>query len=73
MAKPTYDAPGAVRRMPGESYASFSARQRESQLAAVKPKPVRRRSISRRAQERIANADRVDGFDRDDLGESPDY
>jgi len=42
-------------------------------------KEDKRRSARRRREERIRldaerrNADRIDGYDRDDLGESPDY
>lgn len=73
MEKPTYSAPGAIQRMPGESFASFSARQRESQLAAKQSAPKRRRAVSARKTAEQRAADRVDGFDRDDLGESADY
>jgi hypothetical protein len=60
---PDYTAPGAVRRLPGEKFADFAARQRASQLAA-KPKPKRRRIAAPHVE---SYEDRLD-----DLGESPD-
>lgn len=70
---PKYEAPGAIRREPGETFASFSGRQRASQLAAQsnKPKKQKPRPSARKVAEQRA-ADRVDGFDRDDIGESTD-
>lgn len=67
-------APGAIDRLPGEKWSEFSARQRAAQLAempAPKFKRCRQRRDYRRAQQRIA--DRIDGFDRDDIGLSPDW
>lgn len=74
---PQYDSPGAIRREPGETFASFSGRQRASQLAAedraiLKPKKRKARPSARQLADKRA-ADRIDGFDRDDIGESPDY
>jgi hypothetical protein len=81
---PDYEAPGAVRRLPGEKFADFAARQRASQLAARKPK---RRRIGKSPllaegfKPSSSNPNRdiykeyVESYeDRlDDLGESPDY
>ncbi len=74
MPPKTYDIPGAIRREPDESFQSFSARQKASQDAAKPAKPAKkprvRLSSVKKADE--ANANRVDGLDRDDLGLSHD-
>ena len=71
---------GAIKRLPGETFASFSARQRAAQSEEAVVHQARRRRVQRvikaaspykEAWER--NADHIDGYDRDDLGESPDY
>ncbi len=73
MGQKHYDAPGAVLRLPGESFASFSARQRASQEAgraasqsAAKPKRTRRATKFSRNDETFETRS-------DDIGESPDY
>lgn len=60
----TVRAAGAIARLPGESFAAFSARQRAAQLAAVPPKKTRTRKkiFVETAETRL-----------DNLGESPDY
>lgn len=66
MPEKYYEAPGAIRRLPGESFASFAARQKASQSAgkpAVTPKRRQRTRMHRETYE-----DRLD-----DLGPSPDY
>jgi hypothetical protein len=48
-----------------------SARAKIERVLAKIDRPARQRGPSRRAEQRAA--DRIDGYDRDDLGESPDY
>lgn len=67
---PDYSAPGAVHRLPGETFASFSARQKATQLTIFKPAKRKRRPSASRKTAARRSADRIDGFDRDDLGES---
>ena len=62
----SYDTPGAVRRLPGEPFARFAARQRESQLA-VKPTPKKRKPRAKLTVRAESYEDRLD-----DLGESLD-
>lgn len=76
MCKTTKDgrAPGAIARMQGEKWADFNARQIEHRLANT-PKPKRKR-VSRAKAEATSRrriADRIDGYDRDDIGLSPDF
>lgn len=69
-----YRAPGAIARMQGEKWADFHARQL-AHRAENTPKPPRRRSRAKAAAtgcNRKRNADRVDGYDRDDIGLSAD-
>lgn len=47
-------------------YAGYSCR-----CTGYTPKPSQKAEAESRARRR--NADHVDGYDRDDLGESPDY
>lgn len=61
--------------MPETRYQRVAREQRERQEARArrmaglnKPKPRRRHRGSD-----TRTADRIDGYDRDDLGESPDY
>jgi hypothetical protein len=63
-------------------YQRVAREQRERQEARIKRSKERHRAASiaghanRRRQgdeARRRNADHIDGFDRDDLGESPDY
>lgn len=63
---------GAIKREPGESFASFSTRQRAAQDAerAARPLARKRRRSTYSAKQRAS--DRVDGYDRDDRGESFD-
>lgn len=42
--KKNYDVPGAVQRMRGETFASFSARQAASHAKKARAKPSRRKS-----------------------------
>lgn len=57
---------------PHESLPDFRARCAKSEVAKRAPaKPVRVRSKPRVRTNR--NANRIDGFDRDDIGESPDH
>lgn len=68
-------------RRNGESLADFNARCRASQPSRMTPERAKRGGFTnslwrleerrRAAEKRIA--DRIDGFDRDDLGESPDF
>jgi hypothetical protein len=63
-------------RMQGESMEQFQRRCNEAETAAKqalggRPRGGRRRRA--RFGKSNANADHVDGYDRDDLGESPDY
>lgn len=60
----------------GESYAAFKERERKhnlerDKLRAPRRKVARKRRASKSEWDRNANI--VDGFDRDDTGESPDY
>lgn len=54
-----YDAPGAIQRLPGETFASFSSRQKASQLAAKANQRVKRVRVrlseSKLSRKRTAN------------------
>jgi hypothetical protein len=80
--KSYYEAPGAVRRFPGETFADFAARQRASQLAA---KPALKGACPECGRKRGHKIDchryrqKTPGYvesyeDRlDDIGLSPDF
>lgn len=59
--------PGSIPRIPGESFASFDARQRAHRAANTPAKPKRKRAAKKPAQ--------TESYDSrsDNLGESPDY
>lgn len=56
---PHYDRPGAIARLPGESFVSFAARQKASQSSPPKKIRKSRKKVSAETK-------------RDDIGESPD-
>jgi hypothetical protein len=71
-----YRAPGAIPRLPGENWVDFDARQRQHRIDNTVPKPRKRTTRARAAAtgcNRKRNADHVDGFDRDNIGLSPDF
>jgi len=55
-------------RLKGESGADFCARKDAAGMSGAPPKPARKRK-----PRRDPVADRIDGYDHDDLGESQDY
>jgi hypothetical protein len=65
-------------RMDGESLATFNQRcqQAENSLRGGRKKPrggKKRRARFGKTTQQQRNADHIDGHDRDDLGESPDF
>lgn len=64
-------------RMNGESMPQFQARIAAAQAAErmAIPQPIKRQRRKRNTSQSSwsRNADHVDGYDRDDLGESHDY
>ena len=64
-------------RQNGENMLAFQQRCQEAEqlekAARAVPKKPRHRSVRVRYTAQQRNADKVDGYDRDNLGESPDY
>ena len=64
----------SFKQMQGEKLADYHARVRAAQAEERAKLVIPYRTRSRKAKcadNRIA--DRIDGYDRDDIGESPDY
>lgn len=62
------------KRMDHETMPQFNARCQVAELALKAPPKPKKVRVKRAANGKFAKAaDKVDGFDRDNLGESPDF